>query len=157
MSNNINKTIAHAIVKAQIASNSGKVPQSKKVMRRGLYTRHNDDKLTSLSVTGDSGAKHHGYGLKTVYVITALKLIRSNKTNFNYYIESAPDQRGNDSIIVYFETKVNDERIQISFHTPMNQAGDLLSLIGTGRKTRWNRRIGGSIADCQKLIDFYNL
>jgi len=137
----INKTIAQAIVQAQIASDAGK----------GIY------ELSMKSHTKRS-AEHFKYGIKTLYILAAVKLIRCNKTNFNYYITSIEgDQNGYPSILVYFDFKVNGKRQQVSFHTPLNQVPEEMKQISpSGRKTRWLKSVSSREA-CKLLIEEYKL
>lgn len=145
----IHQMIAKAITDAQIASDSGK----------GI------DSLTNVK---SRGARHCGYDLKVVYIIRAIELINSSKTHFKYYVERRSDQNGYPSIIVYFMASVSKkaiygygtgcrESIQISFHTPINLAGDLLPYIGKGTKTHWNHKIGGSRDGAEKLAMAFHL
>ena len=139
----IDRMIAKAIVKAQIASDAGKgnywsLDASKRVCRHPLNT---------------------AYGCKPDYILTALRMIRSSKDSiFSYYAEYCPDQNGFDSILVYFEWKLNGMRYQCSFHTPYDRAPkELKRMANSGRKTRWNRITGGSQDACQALSCYFQL
>ena len=132
--------IIKAICKAQIASDAGK----------GIY---------ELSCKNDKHAVNTAYLSKENYILPALGVLTKSKTtNINYWCEETGDQNGYPSIIVYFDIKINNERKQVSFHTPLNKASEgLLKYISTGRKTRWDKKIGGSRDTCRQLIEEFNL
>lgn len=139
----IDRMIAKAVIKAQIASDAGKgnywsIDASKRVCRHPLNT---------------------AYGCKPGYILNAVRMIRSSENSmFSYYIEYCPDQNGFDSILVYFEWKIEGRRYQCSFHTPYNRAPkELKNMAGSGRKTRWNRITGGSQDACQALSCYFQL
>lgn len=137
----INRAIACAIVQAQLASDAGK----------GIY------ELSVKSHTKRS-AEHFKYGIKTFYILTAVRLIRCNKSDFNYFISAIEgDQNGCPSILVYFDFKVNGKRQQVSFHTPLNQVPEEMKRISpSGRKTRWMKSVSSRDA-CKLLIEEYKL
>ena len=132
--------VIKAICKAQIASDAGK----------GIYT---------LSCKNDKNAVNTAYLSKENYILQALGVLTKSKlTNINYWCEKTGDQNGCPSIIVYFDIKINNERKQVSFHTPLNRASEtLLKYVSTGRKTRWDKKIGGSQDTCRQLIEKFNL
>ena len=132
--------VIKAICKAQIASDAGK----------GIYT---------LSCKNDKNAVNTAYLSKENYILQALGVLTKSKiTNINYWCEKTGDQNGCPSIIVYFDIKINNERKQVSFHTPLNRASEtLLKYVSTGRKTRWDKKIGGSQDTCRQLIEEFNL
>ena len=132
--------VIKAICKAQIASDAGK----------GIY---------ALTCKNDKNAVNTAYLSKENYILQALGVLTKSKiTNINYWCEKAGDQNGYPSIIVYFDIKINNERKQVSFHTPLNRAsGNLLKYVSTGRKTRWDKKIGGSQDTCRQLIEEFNL
>ena len=132
--------VIKAICKAQIASDAGK----------GIY---------KLACKKDKNAVNTAYLSKENYILQALGVLTKSKvTNINYWCEKAGDQNGCPSIIVYFDIKINNERKQVSFHTPLNRASEnLLKYVSTGRKTRWDKKIGGSQDTCRQLIEEFNL
>ena len=132
--------VIKAICKAQIASDAGK----------GIY---------ALSCKNDKNAVNTAYLSKENYILQALGVLTKSKvTNINYWCEKTGDQNGYPSIIVYFDIKINNERKQVSFHTPLNRASEkLLKYVSTGRKTRWDKKIGGSQDTCRQLIEEFNL
>ena len=132
--------VIKAICKAQIASDAGK----------GIHT---------LICKNDKHAVNTAYLSKENYILQALGVLTNSKvTNINYWCEKAGDQNGYPSIIVYFDIKINNERKQVSFHTPLNRASEtLLKYVSTGRKTRWDKKIGGSQDTCRQLIEEFNL
>ena len=134
----INKIIALSVVNAQACSDAGK----------GIY---------ELQYRNASMAEHFGYDLKEEFILQALKLIRSNKSNWHYTCVSCFDQNGYMSILVYFRTRVTGERIQISFHTPMNKASmELTRLSNSGEKCYWTKNKAPRDG-CKKLIEYYEL
>ncbi len=135
------RQIARAIVMAQMSSDSGK-------------DIHWNDGTPVQSSGGQ--LKYH---IKLPEIIRALRMIDNTKnTAWRYYVESAPDQNGYPSIVVYFEMKCADgHRMQISFHNPARQSRALERWIGKGRKTRWNHQIGGSRADARLLVELFEL
>ena len=138
--NSIEKEIARNVVLAQVASDSGKNIED------------------SVEIKGSRGAKDLGYGLKVNYIMTAIKLIRKNKTQFSYWVESAPDQNGYGSVIVYFEYILWGEILQVSFHTPESLVPrEMWRLVNTGKPTSWNGVIGGSRTCCEKLKEVFEL
>ena len=138
--NSIEKEISKNIVLAQISSDTGKQLE------------------TDLEVKGSRGARSLGYGLKVEYIMTAIKLIRRNRTQFSYWAEAAPDQNGYSSVIVYFEFPLWGNILQVSFHTPENLVPrEMWRLVNTGRYTEWNGVIGGSHECCETLKEVFNL
>ena len=138
--NSIEKEISKNIVLAQVASDAGKKIED------------------TVEIKGSRGARDLGYGIKINYILTALKLIRRNKTQFSYWAEESPDQNGYGSVIVYFEFPLWGEMLQVSFHTPESLVPrEMWKLVNTGRYTEWNGVIGGSRACCEKLKEVFNL
>lgn len=134
----INKIIALDVVNAQACSDAGKG-------------------IEELQYRNTSMAQCFGYELKEEFIIKALRLIRSNKTNWHYSCVSCLDQNGYMSILVYFRTNINGSRIQISFHTPMNKASmELIKMSDSGENCYWTKS-KKSRDNCQKLIEYYKL
>ena len=139
----IDERIARNIIKAQIASDSGK-SQSNRTGAKNQIAR---------------GAERFGYDAKTFFILDALRLIRSNKNSmFHYYVtELTADQNGYDSIIVYFDFNIDGKRYQVSFHTPYHQvSNELMKMCGTGRKTHWKKDVS-SIQSIRKLVEKFKL
>ena len=132
--------VIKAICKAQIASDAGK----------GIY---------KLTCKKDKNAVNTAYKSKENYILQALGVLTKSKiTNINYWCEKTGDQNGYPSIIVYFDIKINNKRKQVSFHTPLKRASEtLLKYVSTGRKTRWDKKIGDSRDVCRQLIEEFNL
>ena len=131
------KLIAEAICFAQSCSDAGK----------RVYT--------------DSATKRLRYKGKLPAILRAIALIKNmkpdTKNTFNYYVtEPTGDQNGRPSIIVYFDLKINGQRMQVSFHTPMHKAGALMELANSGRKTRW-RKVINSRSTCDFLRAYYGI
>lgn len=142
MKKNINKIesiIALNIIQAQMSSDAGK-----------------GKKNLTLDKNLERGPIRMGYGLKETYLLRALRLIRNNKTQFNYWVEIEGDQNGVPSIIVYLDFKIDGKRYQVSFHNH-NCGEELKAMVNTGRKTRWNHKIGGSVDGCKALQNFYEI
>ena len=137
--NNVESIIALNIIQAQMASDAGK-----------------GKKNLSLDKNLERGPMRMGYSLKETYILRALRLIRNNKTQFNYWVIIEGDQNGVPSIVVYFDFKIDGKRYQISFHN--HACGEeLRSMVNTGRKTRWNHEIGGSVNGCKALQNYYEI
>lgn len=102
---------------------------------------------------------HDSYRDKSAWMEKALKMIVSAKSGWDFYVEcNKADQNGYSSTIVYFQyTDADNNRYEVSFHTPTSKNWGLRPYIGKGRKTHWNHKIGGSKADAQRLIDYFNL
>jgi hypothetical protein len=133
-----NLAIAKAIIAAQTASDAGKGICE----IDGRCARH---------------GRHDKYGCKPAYIVKAIETIRTSSSDFRYYVAETGDQNGYPSIIAYFEFKLDNERYQVSFHTPANRAGVLEKYANTGRKTRWDRIFGGSRRACLKLMDYFGI
>jgi hypothetical protein len=139
----IDERIARNIIKAQIASDSGKDIENRTGAKNQVAR----------------GPERFGYDAKTYCILQALKLIRTNKNSmFNYYVtEKTADQNGYGSIIVYFDFNIDKKRYQISFHTPYNQVPDeMMKMCGTGRKTHWKKNVS-SIESVKALVKKFNL
>lgn len=137
---NINRHIAKSIICAKIASDAGK----------GYY-----DTVISNIVLCDS-VQDAGYSTKDGFILEAIKAIKSTPNSaFRFWAEQRPDQNGNNSVIVYFETKIHGKRKQISFHTFSQKVG---SYANKGRKTRWTHQSPqDTILICDEIIAFYDL
>ena len=95
-----------------------------------------------------------GYAFKETPILEAIKLIRNNKTQFNYWVERKPDQNGILSIIVYFDFKIDETRYQVSFHN--HGCKELTRYVNTGRKTYWHKKFS-SFYSCTKLQEYYQI
>jgi hypothetical protein len=137
MTNKVEARIALCIIRAQKSSDYGK----------GINR-------ISLSKTA-SRPSRMGYGFKEADILEAIRLIRRNKTQFNYWVEVAPDQNGVNSILVYFDFKIDGKRFQVSFHNH-NCGNELESYVNTGRKTHW-RKNNSSYYSCIKLQEYYQI
>lgn len=135
------KRIARLVILAQDASDAGKRIDALDLRISKRYTRE------------------EGYAAKNVYILTAIKTIANSKPcGWNFYVEAnRPDQNGYSSVITYFQYKLDGVRYEVSFHTPVGQAGALKPFFSKGRKTHWNGVINGSRQDCQTLADIFNL
>jgi len=135
---NVDRYIAEAIVSTQVASDAGKCKYE-------ITLKNNF-------------AMHEGYDAKVHFQVRALEMIRNSKrSNFNYYVVRAEDQNGCDSVIVYFDFKIDGKRYQVSFHNPYDRSYRLKKYIGSGRVTRWNNDRNTSRYGCIKLIEYYGL
>lgn len=138
----IDRYIAIAICQAQIASDAGKGKRN-----------------IALSNQHHRGAVRYGYRVKTDHICRAIRTIRTSPRGmFNYYCHREGDQNNCDSIIAYFEFTINGHRHQVSFHTPYDRAPkELKGYVNSGRKTEWDRCVGGSVNGCCALIDTFGL
>ena len=134
---NVEARIALCIIRAQKSSDAGKginrISLSKKNSRPCML----------------------GYGFKETPILEAIRLIRRNKTRFNYWVERKPDQNGILSILVYFDFKIDETRYQVSFHNH-NCTNELESYVNTGRKTHWHKTYS-SFYSCTKLQEYYQI
>ena len=137
----INRMIAKAIIEAQASSDSGKGFMPKYTNNRHLMR----------------GPTNRGYKTKVTFILRAISMIASNKSNFSFYVVDAPDQHGHPSIITYFEFQWNGTQNQISFHTPRSEAAPLMRYLYRGRRTTWNMIPCGSHKACQLLAEIYML
>ena len=135
------RSIARKVVLAQDASDAGK-------------------RTSVLSMNASTAYSSKGYAAKNTYILAALREISTTKPcGWNFYvIPDQKDQNGYWSVITYFQYRsVDGVRYEVSFHTPAGKAEFLRPFFNKGRKTHWNRKIGGSRQDCQALIDMFNL
>lgn len=132
------KMIARAIICAHASSDAGKLITSD---------------LSDLKFT--ETAWNERYRVKVKFIVKALTMItHSRHSMFNYWCVEDEDQNGYESILVYFEFKIEGKRYQVSFHNPWNMAHKELSkYINTGRQTRWNKHLNGSRDACIKLSE----
>ena len=140
------KETLRAIVMAQAASDFGK----------GRYPNPSQ----KLRPRRWKGARKMAYAIKAQEIVRALKMIDSNPPmGINYYVTIAKDQNGKESIITFFDIKLPDDKLQISFHTPSNsqESEQLSKWIGKGRKTRWSARHGGSRSCAERLTQRFCL
>jgi len=128
---NIEKAIIRAIIMAQISSDAGK----------GIHR---------IYIPGGNFPAIKKYRAKEFYELRALKMITaSHRCGINFWCEFAPDQNGIDSVLVYFDIKVDGKRFQISFHNPRIEL--FSEFVNRGRKTRWTADLSGSARSCQEL------
>ena len=140
---NVDRMIAKAIIRAQSASDTGKDIDE-------LETR------TSLLHV----SKHLGYGVKTFYIMDAIRRINGSPrpTAFTYYVE----EQGR-YLLVYFGVRLGQgcRKIheQVSFHIPKYEAKEfgIDKFVGKGTKMHWNHDLGGSRRTCQMLINRFYL
>ena len=135
MPRSLKNEVLRYIVLAQIASDSGKHILSNEFER----------------IINHEKAEILGYSAKPYYILKAIQLLNKSKNiGINYYIEYGLDQNSYTSIIVYFDIKSGiidgvNERHQISFHNPYDTCPyELKKMAGSGRKTRWTKKIGES-------------
>lgn len=94
---NVNGEIAELILRAQCGSDGGK-------------------KIINLVDTKKSiRDSYAGYAAKDRFVKTAIEMISRNKSDFQYAVTR--DHQGIAYYIVYFQTKVDGEKVQTSFHS----------------------------------------
>lgn len=127
--------MARYICLAQVASDAGKW-------------------IFDIGMEGSRNAEHWGYDIKVDYIAKAIRTInKNNRCGLNYWVEYDLDQNGHCSIVVYFDIKLEDRRLQISFHTPLWKGDKLEPFVGSGRKTRWNKKTNGSREAVKFLIE----
>ena len=142
----LDKRIARALVAAQLCSDGGK--RDRRLLTKII-------RFTSDDIFWKT-QWNKGYSRKTFWLNRAIQMIDCSKEqDYHYWIENSPDQNGYDSVIVYFDFKIDGKRHQISFHTPKNQVKGLLEKNKSGRKTRWDKEIGGSREAAYLLFQKY--
>lgn len=142
---------AKNIICAQLASDAGK-------QNRNLFHELEESFCSVISSKYQKSTWYYNYGLKTVFIEKAIKMIDNcPRGMFNYFVELAPDQNRYASYIVYFDFKIEGKRFQVSFHTPESLASDFIkSHAGKGRKTHWVGKASENFTDsreaCANLI-----
>ena len=98
MSNNVNGKIASLVLRAQNASDGGK----------HMSYFYNTQK----GVTDNRAS----YAQKDRLIIAAINIINRGKSNYKYAVVECNDFT-NPAFIVYFQTRIECENIQVSFHS----------------------------------------
>ena len=87
--------VAKAILDAQIASDGGKEAEKTKHMNKYVWSK--------------------GYSMKDINILKAINLIVSQKkSRFRFKVVECEQFN---SLLVYFEVKINGKRYQVSFHS----------------------------------------
>lgn len=87
--------VAKAILDAQIASDGGKKAKKTKHMNKYVWSK--------------------GYSMKDINILKAINLIVSQK-NSQFRFKVVKCEQFN-SLLIYFETKINGKKYQVSFHS----------------------------------------
>ena len=140
------REIARNIILAQIASDAGK-------------------NVHLISIVGSTRAERRGYEVKDIYIEKAIRLLDNTKSGvFKYFIEKAPDQKENLSILVYFTAKIEKFSFQVSFHIPYKKTSKFLrAKARRNHKTHWNwedsnkSRWTDSRTACRVMASYFNL
>ena len=132
----LNKSVARLVVLAQTASDGGK----------SSWAEEYDQVLSSIEggtrlARSAQSVFYRGYSVKDAFVLQAIEAIAHNKrSGFTFHVtrKSFIDSRGmwNESFIVYFNFKIDDEHYQISFHS-FNEK--LWKYLGGPCSTRWKK------------------
>ena len=111
------------------------------------------------AVTNPNCGPHRtAYDDKLDYIVRALKMLdKTPPFGVSYWLSIEDDQNGFPSVVTLFRIRRPEGNFQVSFHTPWHLADPLMSWIGKGSKTRWNKRIGGSRADAKELKVVFDL
>ena len=125
----VDSKIAEYILRAQNASDGGK----------GI-----DALVASRKSRRDNCA---GYSVKDKYILCAMKLIISGDTAFKFAV--TPDKEGIANYIVYFETKIGYEKLQVSFHTYRNFS----RYVNNSFRMKWDH--ASSRDSAQRMYDYY--
>ena len=142
----LDKRIARAIIAAQLCSDGGK--RDRRLISK-IIRFSSDDYFWKTQWS-------KGYSRKTFWLNRAIQMIDCSKEQtYHYWVENNPDQNGYPSTIVYFDFKIDGRRHQVSFHTPANQVIGELERNKSGRKTRWDKEIGGSREAAYLLFQKY--
>lgn len=126
---NKNNKVATLIIRAQCASDGGKC-------------------ITEL-VSGKRSYRDNcaGYGNKDVCIYNAINIIVAGNTNFKFSVKHdgtiAP-------YVVYFETKLNGEKFQVSFHSFDSR---LSRFAKNSFRMKWDK--GSSRISAEKIYRYY--
>ena len=132
---NVNKKIATLILRAQNASNGGK------------RNRFNDCRTY---VGLNKSDNHCGYYRKEMLVYQAINLIIQNRKQSDFIFSVVENDESWARFIVYFQVKINDEVLQVSFHSPL----DLSKLVNKNYQLEWDR--GDSQWSAIRIYEYYN-
>ena len=118
----LNGKIVELVLRTQNASDGGKRKKGQNIMvisdtRRGI--RDNCG----------------GYATKDNLMILAIEMIAKNHTDWKYAVKIGKDQNGHTSFIVYFQTKIMGEKVQISFHSFNN---NLRKYVNNSFRIKWD-------------------
>lgn len=135
------KKVAQLVVLAQDASDAGK---GKRLISKTKMSKR-------YSATG--------YDAKLNYILMAIKMINSSRPcGWNYYVIGSPDQNGYPSFITYFQYKdAGNTRYELSSQIPWSMETELYPFLRKGRKTHWNGKMYGSVADANALVALFDL
>ncbi len=115
MATSINKRVAEYILRAQNASDGGK-------------------RITELVDSKKSRRDNcAGYMVKDMMIFRAIDLIVRNKSSFKFAVVKDSEHVAN--FIVYFETRINGEKYQVSFHS-FNMG--LAKYVARSFRTKWD-------------------
>lgn len=115
----VNSKIAAHIVRAQAASDGGKGK---------AYNWHNSQKAKT-----DNNA---GYAHKDPAILAAINLINCCKSNWKYAVKNCYDYN-RPAWTIYFETRIEGEKIQISFHS-FNST--FSKYVNNSFRTKWDEK-----------------
>ena len=136
---NSDRMIAHAIIKAQIASDAGK--------------GHDETRLSKTKL-GSSKCIKNGYDEKVCHILNAITgICKSKNSIFRFTVYKTDDQNGYPSYITYFSFNLNGNKYQISFHTPLNKGKSLKRYLTNKRTCRWDHR--SSYEACEALFQHF--
>lgn len=77
-----------------------------------------------------------GYAAKAFLITKAIELLNEYHSKvFNYFVTKGKDQNMQESILVYFDIKYRQSKLQVAFHLPISDS--LTKLVGKGRPTRF--------------------
>lgn len=143
------KKVCRQICLAQLASDEAKGNHY-----GGLDYRNNALKSYFIPLN-----RNECYDEKDKHILNAITIIDNNSPfGINYYLIHDKDQHGYPCYIIYFELKIKGWKLQISFHSFSKNLGKRLNnkkTLQKGRKTKWNKEIGGSRENCQMIINHF--
>ena len=131
------KTICKDIVLAQVCSDAGK----------RIYKLYLNNEVL------DNKAKYFKYKDKVHYCLRAIRQIDNVPyLGATYHVS----YEGNNMCIVYFNIHINGMKYQVSFHNPgQSENSELRKYVGKTPRIRWNKKVAGSRAACEKLISIF--
>lgn len=134
--NNYLRKIIFLVASAQMHSDEGKIERN----ANSWYY----EGLTQEVINFKNNCCCYGYDGKDSAIIAAINIINKHPLmGVNYYVKN-----NNNNVIVYFNFKINNRRLQVSFHSFSSK---LRKLIGKGSPCRWEKKIS-SRETCQLLL-----
>lgn len=137
MKKRTNKEIAKLLIRAQNASNGGK---SKSLLGKTALAKQD---------------YRNGYDVKDWLIAKAIAKIANERSGFDFYIGRCSDNT-DATAIIYFTTKIDGRRVQMSFHT-FGEWHYKNMYSNEDHVTRWSTSNGSSLEVARLLKDAYGI